>query len=1208
MWRLANSQKQPGVLGNVKNFLDAPAKIAAFEVEIPMDPKDAEAAGAVGGLVSGGVRSMELWWDGTQKKLKVVIAAGANNIEPYKQAFSIMYPDAQFNKLKNTVPDWWDERYPYHYFDVSWRHGHFAGTVMDAKWFTTHLASAIQINQYAWVQAVWCTKDLSANMMSYANAFENAKEPNKENKEFTGNAPVIGKDIQSKTQGPHVILSVRGLCDFGAAEFDADYSKRSVHAIGGRSMDNIRDIPDDEMYSASDAAESGNYTIADVTDGIGILPFQGVMSAYDYLVKNRYSPRLMWDHSDGDNVNTISVAGKNVDEQRATMFPSRLIPDPSETLGKAISHYTMPNLRGNYRERSALPYMILKPQELITFTRLPSSNTKNVATTRGHALPSQQSFSKGYNMGFYQPTTQDMSGEEYNAMFGRPVVSADENAFVVSETDFKTHIYVPGATGSGKSSINKCFAKHMEMGNIYANMPRNVPVSELRAKNYKHLHGLDGKKTLDDLGIGYQNAFIYFDPKGDDSEHFIRMCETESVRAGNVRYLDPLDTLFAMNPLELPSYDEDSRDNMVLLYVGHFIDMVQAWYGDSDTFVRLRRILRVIVQYLYQNHDDPTLVDIYNIVRKLQEDGNYLKVICNDMGTPTPEIKTALESIALLKKEAFDPLITRLEPFGTDPILIRTFGVRRSTVSINDLIRPGAYTIVRFSKATLSQQFINIAMQTFVLHLWYAIQNRSAMTAESDRTQVILALDEFQNMEGVNILDTMIEEARSKGLGLILSHQNLHQLDDNMLSKILGNFGVQMAGTLEGSDAARIGSGWDPKFGNQLKEQIATQPKYRWTARGSSPPGKERPLPVQFWTHLDPKSGAVYRNNMSVEEWKAFCAAERAKYVPDSNNISMADKMSNMWMVNSSVEFLPRNEWVILLLLLRETQCKLNKITFMFGGDIHRDDVSVICKKMVENGLLEQNDTLFSIPDDVIKMWFTMDAGVIGKSSTMQRCIVKEKHNIDTCVACDTRSNLEECMERCTLYHLSKNHFIALANQDLAKDKNRTDLVGYDYDERQSISIEIESVSEADSHPQQVVKNMLKWEELHLDRCEIWSFNKKIFQIYDDLMEMEQEKKKHGEKNRVDTLNKVTIHVLNRMNNASRKQGTKSNTENEPGNGSENEAEKEAEGENESGSEAGSEKELEESGNENESESDGGLEKELKKEKSEKDQRMKTNQ
>ena len=44
MWRLANSQKQPGVLGSAKNFLDAPAKIAAFEVEIPMDPKDAEAA------------------------------------------------------------------------------------------------------------------------------------------------------------------------------------------------------------------------------------------------------------------------------------------------------------------------------------------------------------------------------------------------------------------------------------------------------------------------------------------------------------------------------------------------------------------------------------------------------------------------------------------------------------------------------------------------------------------------------------------------------------------------------------------------------------------------------------------------------------------------------------------------------------------------------------------------------------------------------------------------------------------------------------------------------------------------------------------------------------------------------------------------------------------------------------------------------------
>ena len=502
------------------------------------------------------------------------------------------------------------------------------------------------------------------------------------------------------------------------------------------------------------------------------------------------------------------------------------------------------------------------------------------------------------------------------------------------------------------------------MGNIYANMPRDVPVSELRAKNYKHLHGLDGKKTLDDLGIGYQNAFIYFDPKGDDSEHFIRMCETESIQAGNIRYLDPTVTLFAMNPLELPSYNKDSRDNMVLLYVGHFIDMVQAWYGDSDTFVRLRRILRVIVQYLYQNRDDPTLVDIYNIVIKLQEDGNYLKVICNDMGTPTPELKKALESIALLKKEAFDPLITRLEPFGTDKILIRTFGVKRSTVSITDLIKPGAYTIVRCPESTLSKQFINIAMQTFVLHLWYAIQNRSAMTTEKDRTQVILALDEFQEMEGINILGKMIEQARSKGLGLILSHQNLRQLDDDLLSKIIGNFGVQMAGKLEGNDGARIGAGWDPKYSNELKEQIATQPKYRWTARATSLPGKEQPLPVQMWTHLDPISKAVYRNNMSVDGWNAFCAAERNRYVPDSDNICKADEPSSTWLVNSSVEFLPRNEWMILLLLLRETQCKLNKITFMFGGDIHRDDVSVICKKMVENGLLEQNDTLFSIPDD----------------------------------------------------------------------------------------------------------------------------------------------------------------------------------------------------------------------------------------------------
>ena len=73
---------------------------------------------------------------------------------------------------------------------------------------------------------------------------------------------------------------------------------------------------------------------------------------------------------------------------------------------------------------------------------------------------------------------------------------------------------------------------------------------------------------------------------------------------------------------------------------------------------------------------------------------------------------------------------------------------------------------------------------------------------------MVLALDEFQKMKGISVLETMISQARSKGLGLILAHQSLKQLDENELSNITTNFGIQMAGHLEGNDAQRLASAW----------------------------------------------------------------------------------------------------------------------------------------------------------------------------------------------------------------------------------------------------------------------------------------------------------------------------------------------------------------------------------------------------------------
>ena len=73
--------------------------------------------------------------------------------------------------------------------------------------------------------------------------------------------------------------------------------------------------------------------------------------------------------------------------------------------------------------------------------------------------------------------------------WGEMAKSKDAGAAVVSPTDFANHLYVVGASGSGKTSLIRLLAKHLEAWN----------------------------------GNGvFRNAFIYVDPKGDDSHKFVR--------------------------------------------------------------------------------------------------------------------------------------------------------------------------------------------------------------------------------------------------------------------------------------------------------------------------------------------------------------------------------------------------------------------------------------------------------------------------------------------------------------------------------------------------------------------------------------------------------------------------------------------------------------------------------------------------------------
>ena len=675
LWKISNIRKQKGMLGEVNYFIGQGSERKAMSVSIPFNFDENLIKHAAAGLATDTVRSFEMWWDGEAKKLHTVLATVPEDAAIYEQAFLNMYPSAGVTPLEEPNPAWYDETVPYKIFDVGYYHGHFAAafTADEAQWVLSNIASTVQTARYAWIQVVFRRYNFTPLLNRHVNSIGrhhekiqkniqggsiidgmkinfSGKEKPVEKKEhpeahgdFKTNFQALNADATKKRQGPHMMISVRGLIDTG--------------------------------------------TVSDI-NVVDSLSFEPIRCAYDYLTTFRYQHRDFYDRNP-DKANYIHVEQQQTMRQRIDMFPLRLLPDVEKTGYDAVGKYTHKGVMGNYEPRRSPPYIITLPNEIATYLHLPKPTTPNLAsTTRGTALPSQQINKPGYNIGFFEHKTKFDQGEYYR-QFGREFVSSAIDAVTLSPIDFAYHIYAPGGTGSGKSSIIKVLLKHLEMANLYGALPQDVPVGQIRCDlaTKRLLEDLDQEKTLKDLGIGWRNACIYFDPKGDDSELFIRQCERSTIYGGKIHYLDPSKTNFTLNPLELPPHTPEERDAVVDLYVGYFFDMIKGWYGNSDAFVRMNRILHNLLLYLYVGQDKPTFADMYEMIQKIQDDDNYLQVMYGALGKPSKELDMALKSIAGMDAKSFEPVLNRLEKFVTYRKKMRQmFCRRKSTINFRDLI------------------------------------------------------------------------------------------------------------------------------------------------------------------------------------------------------------------------------------------------------------------------------------------------------------------------------------------------------------------------------------------------------------------------------------------------------------------------------------------------------------------------------------------
>lgn len=79
------------------------------------------------------------------------------------------------------------------------------------------------------------------------------------------------------------------------------------------------------------------------------------------------------------------------------------------------------------------------------------------------------------------------------------------------------------------------------------------------------------------------------------------------------------------------------------------------------------------------------------------------------------------------------------------------------------------------------------------------------------RRPFFLYADEFQNFTTLAFA-TMLPELRKMGVGLILAHQYVHQLNPNVLQAVLGNTGTLMSFRVGAEDASLVAKQLQPTF------------------------------------------------------------------------------------------------------------------------------------------------------------------------------------------------------------------------------------------------------------------------------------------------------------------------------------------------------------------------------------------------------------
>jgi len=170
-----------------------------------------------------------------------------------------------------------------------------------------------------------------------------------------------------------------------------------------------------------------------------------------------------------------------------------------------------------------------------------------------------------------------------------------------------------------------------------------------------------------------------------------------------------------------------------------------------------------------------------------------------------------------------EPIMNKIDAFFSDERIRHIFSSEKSSFNIREIMDHRKILLIKLDKGKLKDS-ADLLGSLLMAKIQMAAFSRSDVL-QKKRTPFYLYIDEFQNYASESF-SVILSEARKYGLSLIMAHQTLAQIPEELRSLILGNTGVQVYFRLNRHDASLLAKEAFEYSGHEVKRVSGFRPTY----------------------------------------------------------------------------------------------------------------------------------------------------------------------------------------------------------------------------------------------------------------------------------------------------------------------------------------------------------------------------------------------